>query len=450
MHDASINPTSATPPGLAASLRRTVARGAAAALLLRAGGMGLAVITGILLARTLGPAGYGTYAWAFAWGSALAIPAALGADQLLSREAGVALDRGHWDRLRALIRSALCLVAAVSLGAAAAGAVAALALGDSLGDRQSALLVALPILPLAAIAAVAQGTLLGLGKTAQALGPGTLGRQAALLLLVGIGALVGGLSALGAVALQLVATAAACIAALALTWRALARMPASSARPRVVPRDWLPVALPMGAATMFLVVDAQIGLVVLGATGSASDAGVYAAALQCLAPFVLVQAAGRMALTSAVARLGAAGKEARLQRGLRTATRAVAAVSAVFAAVLLTAPGEVLGLFGGDFPVGAGALRILAAAYLINSLCAFNGMVLTLRGQERVAMRASLGCLALDAALCLVLVPPEGARGAALAALISVTARNAFNSVATWRRLGIDTTVLGRDATLSG
>jgi O-antigen/teichoic acid export membrane protein len=335
-------------------------------------------------------------------------------------------------------------VAAVSLGVAAVGAVVAVAFGGGLGSRQSALLVALPILPLAAVAAVAQGTLLGLGRTAQALGPGTLGRQAALLLLVGIAAVAGGLSASGAVALQLAATASACVAALALMRRALARMPVSGALRRVVRREWLRVALPMGAATLFLVVDAQIGLVVLGAAGSASDAGIYAAALQCLAPFVLVQAAGRMALTSAVARLGAAGEEVRLQRGLRTATRAVAAVSAVFAVVLLAAPGEVLALFGSGFPVGAGALRILAVAYLINSACAFNGMVLTMRGEERVAMGASLGCLVLDAVLCLALVPPLGARGAAVAALVSVTARNAFNSVASWRRLGIDTTVLGR------
>jgi O-antigen/teichoic acid export membrane protein len=408
--------------------------------------MGLAVITGIVLARTLGPSGYGTYSWAFAWGSVLAIPAALGADQLLSREAGVALDRGHGERLRALVSSALGLVATVSLVAAAIGAVVALALGGELGSRQSALLVALPILPLAALAAVAQGALLGLGRTVQALGPGTLGRQAALLVLVGIGALAGGLSAAGAVALQLAATALACVVALALMGRALAQMPVGGPRPRVVRREWLRAAVPMGAATMFLVVDAQIGLVVLGATGSASDAGVYAAALQCLAPFVLVQTAGRLGLTSAVARLGAAGEQARLQRGLRTATRAVAVVSTVFAALLLAAPGELLGLFGSGFPAGAGALRILAAAYLINSLCAFNGMVLTMRGEERAAMRASLGCLVLDTVLCFALVPPLGARGAALAALISVTARNVLNSVATWRRLGIDTTVLGRDA----
>jgi O-antigen/teichoic acid export membrane protein len=256
----------------------------------------------------------------------------------------------------------------------------------------------------------------------------------------------GGLSAADAVSLQLVASAVACAVVLLLVRRALARLPASEGPVRVVRSEWLRVALLMGGAALFLVVDAQVGLLVLGAAASDADAGVYAAALQCLAPFVLVQAAGRIALTSTVARLGAAGERERLQRGLRTATRGVAAVASAAALVLLVAPSEVLGLFGEGFDDGASALRILAVAYLVNSLCAFNGMVLIVRGEERVAMVAAFVCLLLDVGLCLVLVPPFGAIGAAVAVLVTVTARNIFNSRSTWRRLGLDTTALGRDA----
>jgi O-antigen/teichoic acid export membrane protein len=183
---------------------------------------------------------------------------------------------------------------------------------------------------------------------------------------------------------------------------------------------------------------------VIGALGHTADAGVYAAAMQCCAPFALLVAAGRLPLGSVVARLGAAGERARLQRGLRTATRGVAAASALVAAALLVAPGWVLGLFGAGFPAGADALRILAVAYLINAICAFNGLVLIMGGEERAAMHAAFAALVLDAGLCLALVPPMGARGAALALLVSVTARNAINSAVARRRLGIDTTVVGR------
>jgi O-antigen/teichoic acid export membrane protein len=310
-----------------------------------------------------------------------------------------------------------------------------------------ALLVALPILPLAAVTAVAQGALLGLGRTATALAPGTFGRQATFLVLVVVAVAAGGLSAAGAVGLQLAATFAAAGAAVLLTRRAVAEMAPRSASQETPAsaRDWMRVSLPMGAATMFLVLDAQVGLLVLGTLDSSPiSAGLYAAALQCMAPFVLILVAVRLPLGAAVARLGAAGERERLQRGLRTATRVVAAASAVIAAILFLLPGPILGLFGDDFSSGATALRILAVAQLVNALCAFNGMVLIMGGEERAAMRTALGCLVLDAILCVALVPTLGSRGAALAALVSITVRNVVNSVQVRRRLGVDATVLGR------
>jgi O-antigen/teichoic acid export membrane protein len=428
----------------AGGLRRAVTRGAAAAFALRAGGMGLALAAGVVLAHALGAPGYGTYQWAFAWVSTLALIATLGTDQLLVREAGIVLESGRWGALRALVRSTLGRVTAVALAVAALGAIVVAAAGGGLGARQATLLAALPILPLAAATNVAQGALLGLGRTARALAPGTIGRQAAFLLLVAIGALLGGLTAAKVAALQLVATAIAAAAVLMLLRRALAGRQAGRESPPAA-RAWLRESVPMGTATVLLAVDAQVGLLVLGALGSATDTGVYAAARLCTAPFTLVIAAGRLPLAGVIARLGATGEWARLQRGLRTATRGVALVSAAIAAVLIIAPGLVLGMFGAEFAHNGGALlRILALAQLVNAICAYNGLVLIMAGHERAAMAAALGGLVLDGVLCVALVPALGARGAAIAVLASVIARNVVNSVLVRRRLGIDATVLGR------
>jgi O-antigen/teichoic acid export membrane protein len=406
--------------------------------------MGLAGIAGIVIARTLGAAGYGTYSWAFAWASGLAVPAALGADQLLVRESGVALERGGWDGLRGLVRSTLGRVALVSVALTVVGEVGLALAGGDMGARRVALMVALPILPLAAAASLAQGALLGLGRTVAAVAPGMLGRQGVFLVLALVAVLLGDLSSAGAVALQLIATGLACAAALALLRRALARGPRAGPSPAVETAEWMRTSLAMGAAAMFSVLDAQVGLLVIGAVGDAADAGVYAAAALCVAPFGLLLTAGRLPLGGVVARLDASGDRERLQRGLRTATRAVAVLAAPVAAVLLLFPDTVLGLFGAGFSRGADALRILAVAQLVNALCAFNGLVLIMSGQERVAMGTSVISLVLDAVLCAALVPVWGAEGAAVGVLVSVTVRNVANSVSTRRRLGIDTTVLGR------
>jgi O-antigen/teichoic acid export membrane protein len=424
-------------------LRRALSRGAAAAFALRACGIALTATAAVVLGHELGASGYGDYAWAFAWAMTLALPAALGADQLMVREAAVARDNGGWSELRSLVRSALPSSVAVALAAiAVAGLVIAL-VGGALGSRRDPLLIALPIVMLAAVTAIAQGALLGLGRTATALAPGTAGRSAAFLCFVGIGTAAGGVSAGGAVALQLAATAIATAAVVALLWRALPRTAGDAPHP-VAPRSWLRVSVPMGAASMLNLVDAQVGLLMLGALGSSHATGVYAAALQCMAPFALVLTAVRFPLGPAIARLGAARDRARLQRGLRTATRAVAALCVLVAAVLVLFPGPILHVFGSSFSGEDAALQILAVAQLVNALCAFNGLVLIMNGEERSAMRAAFGSVVLDLALCAVLVPPLGARGAALAALAAITARNVANSVATQRRLGLDTTVLGR------
>lgn len=431
-------------------LRRAVSRGAAATLVMRAGGMAFSAVATILLARELGAAAYGTYSWAVVLVLALSLPAALGADQLLVREAGVALDRGDWGRLRTLVRSALRHVAVVSAGAAALGVVIVLLIDDGSPDaRGSALLVALPIIPLFALVLVAQGTLLGLGRTARALAPAMLVRQVTFTALVAAAVLAGGLSAAGAVGLQAAAAAVATVAAAVLLRRALAAQavpPATADGDGVgpAPREWLRSSLPMGATAMLLIIEPQIGLLVLGAVSDTAETGIYAAAFQCTAPFALLLAVGRLPLGPVVARLRAAGERERLQRGLRVATRGAAAMGAVLAAILLVVPGPVLSLFGSEFTDGTAALRLLAVAMLVNLLCAFNGMVLIMAGQERAAMRTTIACFALDVVLCLALVPSLGATGAAIAVLASIVTRNVANSLATRRLLGIDSTVFGR------
>ena len=110
---------------------------------------------------------------------------------------------------------------------------------------------------------------------------------------------------------------------------------------------------------MSAVSGAQVGLLALGVSGQSADAGRFAAVLQCMAPFILLTVAGQLPLAPAVARLGASGERERLQRGLRTATRGVAAACAVLAVVPLVAPDFVLSLFGADFSDGATALRLV-------------------------------------------------------------------------------------------
>src|SRR5205085_5545460 len=101
--------------------------------------MALTALAAVVLGRQLGAAQYGDYAWSFAWATTFALPAALGADQLLVREAAVARDHGDWGRLRALMRSTLGRSAAVALAVIAVAAVVLALGGAGLGARRAAL-----------------------------------------------------------------------------------------------------------------------------------------------------------------------------------------------------------------------------------------------------------------------------------------------------------------------
>jgi len=94
----------ATLMGPAASLRGRLIRGGLGSLALKLGSTALGFLLAILLARTLGPEGYGVYAFVFAIVSLLAIPTQLGLPQLVVRETAKAQAAEQWGLMRGLWR----------------------------------------------------------------------------------------------------------------------------------------------------------------------------------------------------------------------------------------------------------------------------------------------------------------------------------------------------------
>jgi O-antigen/teichoic acid export membrane protein len=197
---------------------------------------------------------------------------------------------------------------------------------------------------------------------------------------------------------------------------------------------------------------AVTGVALLGPIAGATEAGHYAIAAQLTAPFALVLAAAGASLSPTIAALhaGGEGQRERMRRGIVAASRVCALLGAAVAVALVVFAEPLLGLFGAGFRDAAPTLRILAVAGLINALAPFNGAALVMTGNEDGAARAALLGLLLCAALSAALIPPWGATGAAVAFLVSIAGRNAATCAVAWRRLGLDTTVLGRGAREGG
>jgi O-antigen/teichoic acid export membrane protein len=423
------------------SLRTTVVRGAASAMVIRVASTGVGLAAALILARALGPAQYGTYAWAFTLVSALALPAMLGTDQLLVRDVAVERSSGNLAGARAIVAGAQRLVLAASLLLALACVLVIVVWGPE-HDRPRALAIGLPMLPFIAAVGIQQGALQGLQRVTAALVPGTLLRQAAFVLFVAVAALALGesFSAEWAVALQGVASLGGWAVGAVLLRRALPRG-GGVVGFRTLLRSG---SVAMGMSAGVLALDSQVGLLVLGAGHSAREAGIYAVATSVTAVFSVLLFAMRTPLAPVLARLHSGEEPERLARAVAGATRGVFALSMLAALPLLVIPDTVLSIFGSGFEHGAGALRLLAVANLINAFAAFNGLLLMMTGHERSAARASAWGLALNVVLCLALVPPVGAEGAAAAYLASVALRNLLNTAQARRLLGLDPTLLAR------
>jgi O-antigen/teichoic acid export membrane protein len=431
-------------PVSGAGLRARLTRAAAGALLARALGAVAGLAAAVVLSRALGPAGYGAYAWAAAWVLGLARPAALGSALLLLRSVAAGSDAAARNAARVLATRAAVVVGLTSLAAAAVLVGVFVGLGIVNRTLAETLLVAAPALPLSALGAIPQGVLLGLNRQVAALAPSVVIQPAAVAVLVGAVWAIAGRGPSPEVA----GTALAAGAALALVCGAtLARRalpPGPRPRERVALGQGLAPLVPLAATDTALMLQALAGVALLGPIAGTSAAGRYAIAAQLTAPFSLVLAAVGASLSPIVAALHASGDRELMRRGILAASRVCALLGVAVAVVLVVFADPLLGLFGAGFRSAAPVLRILAIAGLVNALAPFNGTALVMTRNEAAAARAALFGLALCIALSAALIPPWGATGAAVAFLVSVSGRNAATCAATWRRLGLDTTVLGR------
>jgi O-antigen/teichoic acid export membrane protein len=413
---------------------------AVATLAMSVGGTALGVVGGLVLARALGTHGYGAYSWALAVAGGLSVPAALGFDLLLVREAAVLGRRGDWPALRGMWVRARSMSAVAGVVLAAAVAALAAGLHGVLPDGLLVpLLLALPTVPLLAQGLLQQAVAQGLHRPAAGLAAWSLLRQLVLLACVGTAILAGDLAPAGAVLLSAVAALAAYVACARTLRRIVPAGPATQPT-----HGWARNARPMAITSSVTVVDAQLGLVALGLLDGPRAVGLFAAATQATVGFVLVRNAAGRPLAPLIASLhDAGGGSPRLQAELTRATRWVASVTLLGAIAVAVLARPLLSLFGPGFADAAPALRLLAVAHVVNGWVAFNGTVLTVTGHAADAARAATLAISVNAVLLAVLVPTAGVEGAAVAALVGVTVRNQLNSRMVRRKLGLRTSALG-------
>lgn len=430
-------------------LRAQLLRGGVGSLVIKAAHAALAFALAVVLARTLGPEGYGTYSFALAIIMLSAIPAQVGVPQLIIRETAKAQANGNYGLMRGLWRwsnLAVVMLSALAL-VAVAGMVGLTEVGGD-GARVATLTVGIALIPIIALANVRGACLRGLRKVVQGQLPESIIRPALLLCLVLVLSnwfVEDEFTPQMAMAFYVFAAIFAFIIGAWLLRRSWPAELGERPVPEYQSTAWRKAVIPLGLISGLHLVNSYADLIILGLFRPDDEVGIYRAVSQLALLIIFGLQAINQVLHPHFARLYANGDKDRLQRLVTMSARAILAMASLPFLAFLFFGENVLSLaFGSEYALGAAPLAILALGQLANAAFGSVGALLNMTGHERDTMRGMLIAMGINVALNFVVVPPFGMNGAAIATAISYLVWNAVLRYYVHRRLSIESSAFGR------
>lgn len=395
----------------------------------------------VLLARFLGTEGYGLYALAFAWAGFLLIPAILGLDRFLVRGIAVYEVQGQWPLMKGLLRRTNELVLLTSMTIAAAGVAASFIWMST--SLRAPFCVAMLLVPLTALTLLRQGAMQAFGRVVSGQLPEYLIRP--VLIIVGVVALewTGALTPVTALGANVFGVAVAFVVGAVLLKRALPSV-LRSVRSEFVMGEWVRASLPMMLVSGIYMSNGYVTTLLVGGLDGARAAGTYSVVQKGAELIVLLLIASNMPLAPAIARLYARRDWGGLEHTTERMARVTLLVSIPVAAMFILFPDLYLSIFGTGFQTGATALMVLAFGQLINAVSGPSGNVLLMTGHEGVAVRVVGAGLIVNVVAAIILVPPLGVTGGAIASASGLVLWNIGLIVVARRLVGVNVTAVRR------
>lgn len=382
----------------------------------------------VVLARSLGPDGYGVYALVFAIVSVLAIPAQFGLPNLVMREVAGAVAREEWAYLKGILKWSN--LAALGLSAVLiAVAWVLMSMSASVPPAmKAAFKYGLWLIPLLALSNLRSGALKGFGFVVVGQLPEFIVRPLLIVVLVGVSSgflTEGRLDPSYAMAMHVIAAIISFLIGALLLRRSkpieLRRVRTAEYRSGV----WSRAALPLALFAGMQVLNMHIDVLILGLYVPDESVGVYRAAVQVAALVAFGLQVVNMVVAPQFARLHALRESALLKRVwvLSAVASIVIALPAVL--VLVFAGNVVLNfVFGEAYVVAAGALTVLACGQLVNASVGSVGLLLNMTGFEGLTARTIALAAACNVLMNMILIPPYGILGAAIATAVTMGALN--------------------------
>lgn len=389
-----------------------------------------------LVARSFGPVGVGAFGTALTSAQMATIIALIGLDTILVRTVAVSIAQDRTGVARAAmhhaIRIALGMGVAIMLGVLlfhhqiAIGIFSSAALGPDL------MLMAV-LVPVSAYCRLASTTLRGVGRIGESqMVDGPLGTLIGAVMLGGAILLGMARNPLLPSILYLTGWIVTMLVASLLLRRAIRSWKASEPLDRPMVRPGLMILF-SNANNFFI---DWFATVVLAATHGPAEAGLFRVGYQIASSLKLLSSTSETILQPVFAASYQQGDVKRIARILRLTLLALLLASSPIVAAVLIAPHWIMNLFGKQFAAGAIAMQVMVLGQVLSLICASSGGVLLMANRERLVAVLSVITVALAAALALLLIPPYGALGAAIASVVPFIFLR-FASMAAVRLIGI-------------
>lgn len=353
-------------------------------------GKGLAIASGILVARYIGPEQYGLYGFALSIISLLVLPVVAGMPNLLVKEIAnynkenkAAFISGLiiWSRLY-VFGSSICVISLVYI---------VLMFKNESFDSMlvSLLMAAVCLIPLRGALTI-QGALLN-GFRKPALSQLATQVFAPLLILCGLLYSVYFGSSLNALSVIKINILSLLVSVFLIYFISERKLKYKSIIPKFEHRKWYSLLLPFSLVAIVLSVNNELATVLLGVIGGNESVAYFKVAMHAMTLIAFGLSSVNTVIMPDIARSYKEGDVSKTQQLLTSSVRISSLFSVLMVTLLLMYGKELIGLlFGAEYLPAYPLLVILSIGQLFNVLMGSVGLVLNMTGNEKLALKSSI------------------------------------------------------------
>jgi O-antigen/teichoic acid export membrane protein len=419
------------------ALVNRVARGGLTAFFVYGVGFALTYFAQLIIARVVGAATYGIYAYVFAWMVVLAYFSTLGFDVGLLRFVPAYKAKHDWPLLRGVIeyaqrRAALVGIALVLVGMVVVGVL------TSTPEVRNTFFAGFALVPIIALVRIRCSAVRAFGGVVSALVPDRVVRDGALITLLAVASL--GLGWTLNAPFVMLATLVGSILGLVCAGAAMHRL-----RPRaianIVPAYdaavWRRAAVPLlilGATESLM---NRTGVLLLGWIGDTKSAGIYSLAFNMALVVTLPRIAVNTLFAPAISDLYERSDKGMMQVLITRSSSWTFVAGILIAATLFVLAEPLLAWFGPGYDAGVLALRVLLISQALAASAGSQLYVMTMTGHERAAAVLLVICATVNAVASAVLIGLFGLTGAAIGSAVALVVWNVAMTRFLWRHLDL-------------